>query len=80
MSTAIENAIVERLHCLSEARQAEVLDVVEYLASKPGPASSAVEWSSIDPLQDLAKYIGVSTGLPTDGVAYQRQIRDAEWP
>jgi hypothetical protein len=80
MSTAIETAIVERLHRLDDQRQAEVLDFVEYLASKSRPASPAVDWQPIDPSRDLAKYIGVATGLPEDGVAYQRQIRDTEWP
>lgn len=80
MSTAIETAIVERLHHLNERHQAEILRFVEYLASKPGTSSPAVDWPSIDPSLDLAKYIGVATGFPEDGVAYQRQIRDTEWP
>jgi hypothetical protein len=78
MSTAIEAAIVERLRRLDERRQAEVLDFVEYLAAKSGTA--AVNWPQIDPSRDLARYIGVATGFPEDGVAYQRHIRDTEWP
>lgn len=80
MSTAIETAIVERLHRLDEQRQAEVLNFVEFLATKSRAATPAVEWPHIDPSRDLAKYIGVAAGLPEDGVAYQRQIRDTEWP
>jgi hypothetical protein len=78
MSTAIEAAIVERLQRLDEHRQAEVLDFVEYLAAKSGTAAG--DWPQIDPSRDLARYIGVATGFPEDGVAYQRHIRDTEWP
>ncbi|HLA34782.1 MAG TPA: hypothetical protein VJ001_07940 [Rhodocyclaceae bacterium] len=42
--------------------------------------ADASSWPEIDPARDLAKFIGVSTGFPEDGVAYQRQIRDTEWP
>ena len=80
MSAAIEASIIEHLHRLDDQRQAEVLDFVEYLASKSKTASPAVAWSQIDPSRDLAKFIGVATGFPDDGVAYQRQIRDTEWP
>lgn len=80
MSTAIEATIIEHLHRLDEQRQAEVLDFVEYLATKSKTASPGVNWPQIDPSLDLAKYIGVATGFPEDGVAYQRQIRDTEWP
>ena len=38
------------------------------------------DWPQIDPERDLARFIGVATGFSTDGVAYQRQIRDTEWP
>lgn len=80
MSTAIEIAIVERLHQLDEQRQAVVLDFVEYLARKAEVTASVADWSQIDPARDLARFIGVATGIPADGVAYQRQIRDTEWP
>lgn len=80
MSTAIETAIVERLHHLDAQRKAEVLDFVEFLAAKSKAASPASNWPQIDPSRDLAKFIGVATGFPEDGVAYQRQIRDTEWP
>ena len=33
MNTALETAIVERLHRLDEPRQAQILDFVEYLAT-----------------------------------------------
>lgn len=78
MNTAIEASIIEHLHRLDEQRKAEVLDFVEYLAAKPN-AASVVNWPEIDPSRDLAKFIGVAT-FPEDGVAYQRRIRDTEWP
>ncbi len=80
MSTAIEIAIVERLHQLDEQRQAVVLDFVEYLARKARVTAPTADWPHIDPAHDLAQFIGVATGFPEDGVAYQRQIRDSEWP
>ena len=80
MSAAIEANIIEKLHQLSEYRQAEVLDFVEYLATKSKVPPLAADWPQIDPSRDLAKYIGTAAGFPEDGVAYQRQIRDAEWP
>jgi hypothetical protein len=80
VNTAIETAIVEQLHALDEQRQAEVLDFVQFLIAKSRGASPAKDWPSIDPARDLAQYIGVPTGFPEDGVAYQRQIRDTEWP
>jgi hypothetical protein len=51
---------------------------VEYLAAKSGTA--AVDWPQIDPSRDLARYIGIATGISDDGVAYQRHVRDTEWP
>jgi len=80
MNTAVETVIVERLHCLDEHHKAEVLDFVEYLVTKFRTTSPTVSWPEIDPSRDLAKYIGVDTGFPEDGVSYQRQIRDTEWP
>jgi hypothetical protein len=80
MSAAIEASIIEHLHRLDDQRQAQVLDFVEYLASKSGAALPTVARPKIDPSRDLAKFIGVATGFPDDGVAYQRQIRDTEWP
>lgn len=79
MNTAIETSIIEQLHRLDERRKAEVLDFVEYLAAKSNVASPAVNWPVIDPSRDLAKFIGATT-FPEDGVAYQRRIRDTEWP
>lgn len=79
MITAIETSIIEHLHRLDEHRKAEVLDFVEYLAAKSNAAAPAVNWPEIDPSRDLAKFIGVAT-FPEDGVAYQRRIRDTEWP
>ena len=80
MNTALEIAIIEQLHHLDEHRRAEVLDFVEYLIAKSKTAAAATPWPQIDPARDLAKFIGVATGFPEDGVAYQRQIRDTEWP
>jgi hypothetical protein len=79
MSAAIEASIIEHLHRLDDQRQAQVLDFVEYLASKSGAAWPTVAWPQNDPSRDLAKFIGVATGFPEDGVAYQRQISDTEW-
>jgi hypothetical protein len=42
MSAAIEASIIEHLHRLDDQRQAQVLDFVEYLASKSGAASPTV--------------------------------------
>ena len=74
MNTALETAIVERLHYLDEPRQAEVLDFVEYLATK-----STANWPFLDPARDLARFAGVLQ-FDEDAVAYQRRIRDSEWP
>ena len=52
---------------------------MEYLATKSNAASPVINWPEIDPSRDLAKFIGVAT-FPEDGVAYQRRIRDTEWP
>lgn len=79
MSAAIEAAIAEQIHRLDDQCQAEVLDFAEYLAAKSKTTPAASNWPQIDPSRDLAKYIGVATGFPEDGVAYQRQIRDTEW-
>ena len=78
MNTAIEANIIEQLHRLDERRKAEVLDFVEYLASKSNAAPPAENWPSIDPSRDWAKFIGKHP-FPEDGVAYQRRIRDSEW-
>ena len=40
MSVALEEEILERLHRLDEARLAEVLDFVEFLADRPLPTAS----------------------------------------
>lgn len=93
MSTAIETAIVERLHRLDDRRQAEVLHFVEFLATKSRTATQAVEWPQIDPSRDLAKCISTTqkrpqefdpmrySGVvqwPVDGLAYQEDVRK-EW-
>jgi len=78
MSNAIQATIIEYLHRLDEQRQAEVLDFVEYLASKAKTAP-AVSWPAIDPARDLAPFIVGATGFPDDAVAWQRHIRDSEW-
>lgn len=76
--TAIEASIIERLHRLDERNKAEVLDFVEYLASKSKSTTSAVTWPSLDPSIDLARFQGVLQ-FDEDAVAYQRRIRDSEW-
>ncbi|MBK6998714.1 MAG: DUF2281 domain-containing protein [Rhodoferax sp.] len=94
MSAAIQAHIIEKLHQLSELRQAEVLDFVEYLATKSNAEPPATEWPQIDPSRDLAKFIGVPTQKrphefnpmrysgtvqwPVDGLAYQEAVRK-EW-
>jgi hypothetical protein len=93
MSAAIEATIIEHLHRLDDQRQAEVLDFVEYLASKSKTASPAVAWPQIDPSRDLAKSIQApqkcqqefdpmrysgTVQWPVDGLAYQEAIR-SEW-
>lgn len=78
MNTAIETSILERLHQLDESRKAEVLDFVEYLATKSNVASPAVSWPNLDPARDLVRFQG-ALQFDEDGVAYQRRIRDSEW-
>jgi hypothetical protein len=80
MSATLEANIIKQLHRLDDQRQAEVLDFVEYLATKSRVASSTADWPPINPSVDLSQYVGAVPGIPEDGVAYQRQIRDAEWP
>ena len=90
MSTTLETAIVERLHRLDEQRQAEVLDFVEFLASRSKIASPAVAWPQIDPARDLAQTVGIvqkkpptfdpmrysgTVQWPMDGLAFQNAAR-----
>ncbi|MDP2784382.1 MAG: hypothetical protein Q8O38_07315 [Sulfurimicrobium sp.] len=78
MNTSIETSILEHLHRLDERRKAEVLDFVEYLATKSNAASITVSWPNLDPERDLARFQGVLQ-FDEDAVAYQRRIRDSEW-
>jgi hypothetical protein len=39
----------------------------------------ADDWPLLKPARDLARFVG-TIPFPEDGVAYQRQIRDSEWP
>lgn len=78
MNTAIETSIHEHLHRLDERRKAEVLDFVEYLATKSDAALFAVNWPTLDPARDLARFHG-TLQFDEDAVAYQRRIRDSEW-
>ncbi len=41
--------------------------------------ASPSAWPEIDPARDLAKFIGTEP-IAEDGVAFQRHIRDTEWP
>ncbi len=79
MNTAIETSILEHLHRLDEHRKAEVLDFVEYLATKSNTDPAAVNWPTLDPARDLARFAGKLI-FDEDAVAYQRRIRDTEWP
>ncbi|MBS3964779.1 MAG: hypothetical protein KGZ80_09845 [Methylomonas sp.] len=80
MNSVLEVMILQRVHCLDEAHKAEVLDFVEYLSAKesknPDLGQSLQE---IDPLRDLAQFIGNPAIITEDGVTFQRRIRDAEW-
>lgn len=78
MNTAIENSILEHLHRLDERRKAEVLDFVEYLATKSNTAPLAASWPNLVPEHDLARFQG-ALQFDEDAVAYQRRIRDSEW-
>jgi len=73
MSTAIETAIVERLHHLDEQHQAEVLDFVEYLAIKSKAAAAQSRSQAFDPM----RYSG-TVPWPVDGLAFQESVRK-EW-
>lgn len=76
VNTAIETSILERLHQLDDHRKAEVLDFVEYLATKSNVAPLAAGWPSLDPAHDLARFQG-ALQLGEDIVVYQRRIRDS---
>jgi len=80
MSTAIAAAIVDQLHHLDEQRQAQVLEFMVFLAAKYHATTQIVGLPPINRSIDLSKYVGTVPGFPDDGVAYQRQIRDTEWP
>ena len=79
MSSTVVAKIHEKLRLLDEPRQAEVLDFLESLVAKSTAPPKALDWPVIDPSRDLAPYIGIATGIPEDGVAFQRHIRDTEW-
>ncbi len=70
MSRTLEQSIVEKLQRLDERHKAEVLDFVEFLVRKSEMPSSPVEWPEIDPMRDLARYLGVKTSFPSDAVEY----------
>jgi Protein of unknown function (DUF2281) len=72
MSANIEANIVEQLHRLDDHRQAEVLDFVEFLASKSKAAPQ-----NRSPEFDPMRYSG-TVQWPVDGLAYQEAIRK-EW-
>lgn len=78
MNSAIETSILERLHQLDDNRKAEVLDFVEYLATKSNATSFAVSWPNLDPSHGLARFQG-ALQFGEDAVVYQRRIRDSEW-
>ena len=72
MSSAIETAIVERLHHLNDQHQTQVLDFVEFLASKSKAAPQ-----NRSPEFDPMRYSG-TVQWPVDGLAYQEAVRK-EW-
>ncbi|MHB1618529.1 MAG: hypothetical protein ACYCTY_00905 [Sulfuricella sp.] len=76
MNTAIETSILERLHQLDDNRKAEVLNFVEYLATKSNAAPLAASWPNLDLARDLARFQG-ALQFDEDAVAYQRRIRDS---
>lgn len=53
--------------------------LVILLPDQPGSQSVATDWPQIDPSRDLSSYMGAAA-ISEDGVAYQRRIRDSEWP
>jgi len=93
MNAALEANIIEQLHRLDEQRQAEVLNFVEFLATKSRTASPAADWPPIDPSRDLARFnqappnrppefdpmrYSGTVQWPVDGLAYQEAVRK-EW-
>ena len=78
MNAQLETTIVDRLHQLDERCLSEVLDFVEFLATRHASGETNADWKQIDPSRDLARFVG-TVPLPEDGVAYQRRIRDTEW-
>jgi hypothetical protein len=72
MSATLEANIIEQLHRLDEQRQAEVLDFVEYLATK-SIAAAQKRPQEFDPM----RYSG-TVQWPVDGLAYQEAVRK-EW-
>lgn len=78
VNTVIENSILEYLQRLDDRRKAEVLDFVEYLATKSDAAHATVNWPDLDPEHDLVRFHGVLQ-FDEDAVTYQRRIRDSEW-
>lgn len=77
MNSIIEASILEYLHRLDESRKAEVLDFVEFLATKTSTEPLAVSWPNLEPEHDLARFQG-ALQFGEDAVVYQRRIRDSE--
>ena len=74
MNTMIETALLDRLRTLDEDHQAEVLDFVEFIATRQAHAHRTL----IDPARDFPRFRGTEP-ITEESVAFQRQIRDTEW-
>ena len=74
MNTLIETALLDRLRTLDENHQAEVLDFVEFIATRQAHAHRTL----IDPARDFPRFMGTAP-ITEESVAFQRQIRDTEW-
>ena len=42
--------------------------------------ANASSWPLLDPARDFSRFIGSAPPIAEDGVAFQRQLRDTEWP
>ena len=74
MSSVLEAHIIKKLHQLSELRQAEVLDFVDFLVAKN---SKEINATSPNQQFDPMRFSG-TIDWPVDGLAYQENMRK-EW-
>ena len=74
MSSVLEAHIIKKLHQLSEFRQAEVLDFVDFLVAKNSQDKSLTNSNEqFDPM----RFSG-TIDWPVDGLTYQENMRK-EW-